>query len=139
MSNSKKHYSDLFKQQLELAFEASRLENYCKVLDICDSLLREKPRCKAVLILIGEGLWRTGNLKLALKHMGSAVKIFPISELISLLYFQLLLESGNRDLARNEIARFLKLRDSQEYNYIITEYGWKITDYNKVSRKRLPK
>lgn len=72
----------------------------------------------------------------AIAHTASAIKLHPTSKTLSIMYFELLMESGEQRKARAEIRRFLRLREWDEYLEVIRENGWKEADFRKKRSRR---
>lgn len=104
--------------------EAVRQKNYEVGRTLSRQLLTEDPNCKAVLIVATESLWRLQRFDEAVTLSKQALAEHPRSEILSLIFFQVLMETGKISEARNEMRRLLKLRESETYRLIMTDYGW---------------
>jgi hypothetical protein len=74
---------------------------------------------------LGWVLSRGGRHREAIAHCRVGVELSPQSERASLLLFRVLWSAGERDLAFEEMKRFLAVGQSDEYSKMLA--GWKET------------
>jgi predicted Zn-dependent protease len=72
---------------------------------------------------LGWVLSRGGRHREAIEEGRLAVRLEPASERVSLLLFRILWSAGERDLAFEEMKRFLAIGHSDEYSKMLE--GWK--------------
>ena len=78
-------------------------------------------------LAIGHGylgwiLSRSGRYREAIAHGQVGIQLSPASERVSLLLFRVLLAAGERDLAFEEMKRFLAVGKSEEYSKMLAEW-----------------
>lgn len=79
----------------------------------------ELPQSATVAIVLGDTYWDLGELDHALPWFLKAGDLKPSNELASLALFHCLWEMGRTDDAFDEMRRFLKDNDSDEYKQIL--------------------
>ncbi len=79
----------------------------------------ELPQSATVAIVLGDTYWDLGELDHALPWFLKAVDLKPSMEIASLALFHCLWKMGRTDDAFDEMRRFLKDNDSDEYTQIL--------------------
>lgn len=82
-------------------------------------VIEEAPDCVFAMLVLGGILWDQQKLDDALDCFESASNLNPTLEMASQGVFHIRLEKGDRRGAFEEVARFLKVADSQEYQRLI--------------------
>ncbi|MGA2349932.1 MAG: hypothetical protein ABSF70_05805 [Terracidiphilus sp.] len=94
---------------------------------IMTAVVEEFPELAIGHSYLGWILSRSARYREAIEHGRVAIQLSPTSERVSLLLFRVLLAAGERDLAFEEMKRFLAVGRSEEYSKMLAE--WKeITD-----------
>jgi hypothetical protein len=86
-------------------------------------VVEEFPRLALGHSYLGWILSRGGRHPEAIEEGRAAVHLEPESERVSLLFFRVLWSAGERDLAFEEMRRFLAVGHSDEYSKMLE--GWK--------------
>jgi tetratricopeptide (TPR) repeat protein len=92
---------------------------------ILTAVVEEFPALAIGHSYLGWVLSRGGRQREAIEEGRVAVHLEPESERVSLLLFRVLWSSGERDLAFEEMKRFLAVGQSAEYSKMLE--GWKET------------
>ena len=83
-------------------------------------VLSQKPDATAAVFgVMGSLLWETESADSAIPSFQRATALSPHSEVASLGLFHTLFESGRTDDAFDEMRRFLKFAESEEYQSIL--------------------
>ena len=101
-----------------------RKDDFHGALSLCGQLPAELRNEKLTMVLKGHALWGAGDYQISEEFLEHACKQHPKTELLSLLYFQVLFEQGKKAEAQNELRRLLLLKESSIYTEIIRDYGW---------------
>ena len=116
------------KEALSEIQELIRQGEYTTALRCCEKLPDEARKTKLAMLLEGTALWELADLDVAEQLLRRATELHPKTEILSLLYFQVLFEQNKKSGAQGELRRFLLLRDSKVYEDIIDDYGWSKTE-----------
>jgi tetratricopeptide (TPR) repeat protein len=93
-------------------------------LQILAAVVEEFPGLALGHSYLGWVLSRAERHGEAIEHGRVAVRLSPESERVSLLLFRVLWSAGERDLAFEEMKRFLAIGHSDEYSKMLEE--WKV-------------
>ncbi len=94
-------------------------------LRILTAVVEEFPALAHGHSYLGWVLSRAGRHREAVAEGRAAVQLEPASERVSLLLFRILWSAGERDMAFEEMKRFLAVGQSEEYSKMLE--GWKET------------
>ncbi|MGD0940775.1 MAG: hypothetical protein ABR905_13805 [Terracidiphilus sp.] len=104
------------------AVEADEQNDTAFALRIMTAVVEEFPELAIGHGYLGWILSRSGQYREAIDHGRVGVQLSPESERVSLLLFRVLLAAGERDLAFEEMKRFLSARKSEEYSKLLAEW-----------------
>jgi tetratricopeptide (TPR) repeat protein len=107
------------------AVEADEQNNTAFALRIMTAVVEEFPVLPIGHSYLGWILSRSSQYREAIAHCRLGVELAPQSERVSLLLFRVLWSAGERDLAFEEMKRFLAVGHSDEYSKMLE--GWKET------------
>jgi predicted Zn-dependent protease len=91
-------------------------------LRILAAVVEEFPGLALGHSYLGWVLSRNGRHREAIEQGRVAVQLKPASERVSLLLFRVLWSAGERDLALEEMKRFLAVGHSDEYSKMLEEW-----------------
>ena len=91
-------------------------------LTIMTAVVEEFPGLAIGHAYLGWVLSRSSRFREAIAHCRVGIKLAPDSERVSLLLFRVLLAAGERDLAFEEMKRFLAVGKSEEYAKMLEEW-----------------
>jgi hypothetical protein len=96
-------------------------------LQIMTAVVEEFPALAMGHSYLGWVLSRSDRHSEAIKHCREGVRLSPDLERASLLLFRVLWSAGERDLAFEEMKRFMAVGKSEEYSKMLVE--WKETSH----------
>lgn len=105
------------------AVEADEQNDTAFATQIMTAVVEEFPELAIGHGYLGWILSRGGRYREAIEHGRVGVQLSPESERVSLLLFRVLLAAGERDLAFEEMKRFLAVGKSEEYSTMLA--AWK--------------
>jgi predicted Zn-dependent protease len=108
-------------RRLNQALKLRSAKRYGKAKEILVELTTTHSSSASVFGLLGDVYWKLDSLDDAIRSFTRACKLAPDSELASLGLFHTLWESGRRNLALNEMERFLSRSHSAEYARLLRE------------------
>jgi tetratricopeptide (TPR) repeat protein len=91
-------------------------------LKIMTAVVDEFPELAIGHGYLGWILSRSARYREAIAHCRVGIQLSPESERVSLLLFRVLLAAGERDLAFEEMKRFLAVGKSEEYSKMLAEW-----------------
>lgn len=91
-------------------------------LQIMTAVVEEFPALAIGHSYLGWILSRSSRYREAIEHGRVGIQLSPKSERVSLLLFRVLLAAGERDLAFEEMKRFLAIGKSEEYSTMLAEW-----------------
>ena len=112
------------------AVAARHAGDYPRAIELCEQILSalegEEPRLRASTHaeLGASHLFGTRSFARAEEHYGKAAAIQPGAELFSLGLFHALVHQQNWRAALGEMCRFLTLRPSEEYGFLLQSDGF---------------
>lgn len=112
------------------AVAARHAGDHPRAIELCEKILAElegeEPRLRASTHaeLGASHLFGTRSYALAEEHYGRAATIQPGAELFSLGLFHALVHQQNWLAALGEMCRFLALRPSEEYGFLLASDGF---------------
>ena len=112
------------------AVAARHAGDSARAIELCETILAglegEEPRLRASTHaeLGASHLFGTRSYALAEEHYGVAAAIQPGAELFSLGLFHALVHQQNWGAALGEMCRFLELRPSEEYAFLLASDGF---------------
>ena len=112
------------------AVAARHAGDYPRAIELCEQILSalegEEPRLRASTHaeLGASHLFGTKSFARAEEHYGKAAAIQPGAELFSLGLFHALVHQQNWRAALDEMCRFLTLRPSEEYGFLLQSDGF---------------
>lgn len=112
------------------AVAARHAGHYPRAIELCEQILSalegEEPRLRASTHaeLGASHLFGTKSFARAEEHYGKAAAIQPGAELFSLGLFHALVHQQNWRAALDEMCRFLTLRPSEEYGFLLQSDGF---------------
>jgi hypothetical protein len=104
------------------AVEADEDGDTAFALQIMTAVVEEFPGLGIGHGYLGWILSRSGRFREAVEHGRVGTLLSPKSERVSLLLFRVLLAAGERDLAFEEMKRFLAVGKSEEYSKMLAEW-----------------
>jgi tetratricopeptide (TPR) repeat protein len=104
------------------AVEADEQNDNVFALQIMTAVVEEFPGLAIGHSYLGWILSRSAQYREAIAHCRVAIQLSPESERVSLLLFRVLLSAGERDLAFEEMKRFLTVGKSEEYSKMLAEW-----------------
>ena len=107
--------------EFQKAISLKSEKKFGQAVDILENLLPELPDSAALYVVLGDAYWEQDELQKAIKCFQTATHLAPTSEIASLGLFNCLWESDEQKAALEEVKRFLKLGDSDDYRDIIRE------------------
>jgi tetratricopeptide (TPR) repeat protein len=110
-----------FARRLNEALKLRSAHKYDEAKEILLALAEEYEDSAPVFGILGDVYWRLGLLNEAIPCFVRASELSPQSELASLGLFHCLWESGQTDLALDEMERFLSASHSAEYAKLLRD------------------
>ncbi len=104
------------------AVEADEQNDTAFALQIMTAVVEEFPGLAVGHGYLGWILSRSGRYREAIAHGRVGTQLSSESERVSLLLFRVLLAAGERDLAFDEMKRFLAVGKSEEYSKMLAEW-----------------
>jgi tetratricopeptide (TPR) repeat protein len=104
------------------AVEADEENDNVFALQIMTAVVEEFPGLAIGHGYLGWILSRSARFREAIDHCREGVRLSPDSERVSLLLFRVMLAAGERDLAFEEMKRFLAVGKSEEYSKMLEEW-----------------
>ena len=104
------------------AVEADEQHDTAFALKIMTAVVEEFPALAIGHSYLGWILSRSAQYREAIAHGRVGTQLSPTSERVSLLLFRVLLAAGERDLAFEEMKRFLVAGKSEEYSKMLEEW-----------------
>jgi tetratricopeptide (TPR) repeat protein len=104
------------------AVEADEQNDTAFALRIMTAVVEEFPGLAIGHGYLGWILSRSARYREAIAHCRVGIQLSPESERVSLLLFRVLLAAGERDLAFEEMKRFLAVGKSEEYSKMLAEW-----------------
>lgn len=104
------------------AVEADEQNDTAFALKIMTAVVEEFPGLAIGHSYLGWILSRSAQYREAIAHGRVGIQLSPKSERVSLLLFRVLLAAGERDLAFEEMKRFLVVGKSEEYSKMLEEW-----------------
>ncbi|MGD0096468.1 MAG: hypothetical protein ABSB60_08235 [Terracidiphilus sp.] len=104
------------------AVEADEQNDTAFALQIMTAVVEEFPVLAMGHGYLGWILSRSARYRDAIAHCRVGTQLSPESERVSLLLFRVLLAAGERDLAFEEMKRFLAVGKSEEYSKMLAEW-----------------
>ena len=104
------------------AVEADEQNDTAFALKIMTAVAEEFPGLAIGHGYLGWVLSRSERYREAVEHGRVGIQLSPKSERVSLLLFRVLLAAGERDLAFEEMKRFLAVGKSEEYSKMLEEW-----------------
>jgi tetratricopeptide (TPR) repeat protein len=104
------------------AVEADEQNDNVFALQIMTAVVEEFPGLAIGHGYLGWILSRSARFREAIDHCREGVRLSPDSERVSLLLFRVMLAAGERDLAFEEMKRFLAVGKSEEYSKMLAEW-----------------
>ncbi len=104
------------------AVEADEQNDTAFATQIMTAVVEEFPELAIGHSYLGWVLSRSGRYREAIEHGRVGVQLSLTSERVSLLLFRVLLAAGERDLAFEEMKRFLAIGHSDEYSRMLEEW-----------------
>ena len=123
--------SENFKNKFNAALTLKNQNNLTDSLKMFIELSKENPKHFMVYVFVGliyKDLQKLDEASLAFKK---AVELNPKSEKTSIGYFHILWELGNQFEALDEMKRFLKDNESEEYSSILAGINESISKGNE--------
>ena len=114
----KEHWADSKVREAIATRDGGDLERAATALR---AVVLEAPDCVFAMLVLGDILWDQEKLDEALRCFESASQVAPTLEMASQGIFHIRLKKGDKHGAFQEIARFLKIADSQEYQRLLYE------------------
>jgi predicted Zn-dependent protease len=110
---------------LRTVTEHANTGSFEQALALAMPLLDSHPNDARVLGVSAGVLWRAGRLEEAVGLFARAASASPKSELASLGLFHCLWGLNRPEEAKAEVARFLSIASSREYDLLLEEMGWR--------------
>jgi len=104
------------------AVEADEQNDTIFATQIMTAVVEEFPGLAIGHGYLGWILSRSARYREAIEHGRVGIQLSPTSERVSLLLFRVLLSAGERDLAFEEMKRFLAVGKSGEYSKMLAEW-----------------
>jgi hypothetical protein len=104
------------------AVEADEQNDTAFATQIMTAVVEEFPGLAIGHGYLGWILSRSARYREAIAHCRVGIQLSPTSERVSLLLFRVLLAAGERDLAFEEMKRFLAIGKSEEYSKMLAEW-----------------
>lgn len=122
----KERFSRLEKEEFTKAQALSKKGDLTGELEIMENLVKLNPESAIFRAVLGNIFWCLGELNTAEKEFRRAVKLAPESEKTSLGLFHCLWEQNKKDAAFEEMKRFTKISNSEDYSAIVKEINQKL-------------
>jgi predicted Zn-dependent protease len=104
------------------AVEADEQNDTAFALKIMTAVVEEFPGLAVGHGYLGWVLSRSERYREAVEHGRVGIQLSPKSEMVSLLLFRVLLAAGERELAFEEMKRFVVVGKSEEYSKMLDEW-----------------
>jgi predicted Zn-dependent protease len=112
-------YSEEEKKLFSLAQARSRSGDFQSAAQLFRELVRRRPESAVFSATLAKALRSQGDIVEAEHYFKTAVSLAPRSEMFSLSLFHCLWDQGKREQALEEMRRFIRLRESEEYRTIL--------------------
>jgi len=116
-----KQSDSLIKEEFAKAMALKGSGKLAASMVILEKLIVARSKSAKLRCALGGVYWDLKKYAPAIKQFSVAVDISPTSELASLGLFHCLWEQGKRDLAFDEMKRFMLVSDSDDYREIVRE------------------